>query len=252
MKKIDLNVDIGEGFPHDRELLRYATSANICCGAHAGSLALTRETVALCKSQCVRFGVHPGYPDRETMGRQSVGTDQQRPFFDSIIMQVRGFPEGATYLKPHGALYNDTAVILEKGWEFGVFGTRYTSRYEAGGANLAKYPGVQLLTMLLRIQKVPLLGLPGTAHAVIGERSGHGFIREGFADRAYVEDGRLKPRGEPGAILDDESEVRDQVLRLAENVDSICLHGDGEHCVEFAKLVYSTLSQGGYSVCAPN
>ena len=177
MKNIDLNVDIGEGFPHDAELLRYATSANICCGGHAGSLALARETVELCKANSVRFGVHPGYPDRESMGRRSAEPDEQRRYFDSILMQVRSFPEGASYVKPHGALYNDTAVILPKGWEFGVFGTRYTSRYEAGGASLAQFPGVQLLTMLLRIQKIPLLGLPGTAHAVIGERSGYGFIR---------------------------------------------------------------------------
>ena len=65
-RKVDLNVDIGEGFPFDAELLRFATSANVCCGAHAGSLKLTEETVALCRRNNVRIGAHPGYPDRAT------------------------------------------------------------------------------------------------------------------------------------------------------------------------------------------
>ncbi len=47
-KTIDLNVDIGEGFAYDRDLLSFASSANVCCGVHAGSEDLSRETVALC------------------------------------------------------------------------------------------------------------------------------------------------------------------------------------------------------------
>ena len=71
-RKIDLNVDIGEGFPHDRELLAFASSANVCCGTHAGSRELTIETVELCREHGLRVGAHPGYPDRASMGRQSI------------------------------------------------------------------------------------------------------------------------------------------------------------------------------------
>ena len=35
---IDLNADLGEGFPNDRALLELVSSASICCGAHAGAL----------------------------------------------------------------------------------------------------------------------------------------------------------------------------------------------------------------------
>ncbi len=250
-KQIDLNVDIGEGFPFDAALLEFATSANICCGVHAGNLGLTRETVELCKTKGVRYGMHPGYPDPETMGRRSPDPTEQKRFFDSIMIQIGNFPEGASYIKPHGAFYNDTAVILPRTWEFGISGNRYTSRYEAGGAFLAQYPGINYLTLLLRIRKLPLLGLPQTAHAILSERAGFGFIREGFADRAYQDDGRLVPRSEPGAVLDHPALVAAQVLRLVENVDSICLHGDGEHCLEFAELVRKTLFDAGYEVCAP-
>ena len=43
---IDLNADLGEGAGHDAELMRWITSANICCGAHAGD-ALTMGDIPL-------------------------------------------------------------------------------------------------------------------------------------------------------------------------------------------------------------
>ena len=33
---VDLNADLGEGAPSERELLRLISSANIACGFHAG------------------------------------------------------------------------------------------------------------------------------------------------------------------------------------------------------------------------
>jgi lactam utilization protein B len=40
------------------------------------------------------------------------------------------------------------------------------------------------------------------------------------------------------------------VLRLAAEVDSICLHGDTPDCLEFAELVVKTLLDAGYGVGA--
>ncbi len=249
-KKIDLNVDIGEGFAFDEGLLRFATSANICCGAHAGSLELTRRTIDLCRRKKVRVGAHPGYPERATMGRRSMEPDDQRAWLDSIFRQLQDFvkvvrPE---YVKPHGAFYGDTAVVLPHDWQDGLELLSKEAAYDAGGLYLAQYPGLQSLTLLLRIHKVPLMGLAATAHRVIAARAGQRFIREGFADRAYLPTGQLVPRGEPGAVFDDAGAVREQTLRLACEVDSICLHGDGEHALEFAELVHSTLKDAGYEV----
>ena len=44
-RSIDLNADLGEGFANDRALLELVTSASICCGAHAGTLAAIRQTL---------------------------------------------------------------------------------------------------------------------------------------------------------------------------------------------------------------
>jgi len=250
-RTIDLNVDIGEGFPNDHELLRFASSANVCCGVHAGHKDLTFETIDLCNRHRVRIGAHPGYPDRESMGRKPMEAGQERLYLKSLFDQTAWFVSAGhpTYLKPHGAFYNDTGLVLPPDWETqkkrGV-----ASDYESGGLYLAQFPGMQSLMMMLRVHRLPLMGLESTAHRAIAMRSRQAFIREGFADRRYLRNGSLMPRSEPGAVLVDAGEVREQVLRLVPNVDSICLHGDTPDCLEFAEMVYKTLSDAGYGVGA--
>lgn len=248
---IDLNVDIGEGFPYDAELLKFATSANVCCGAHAGSIELTEETIAMCKRRRVRIGAHPGYPDRLNMGRRPMEIGEQRIYLKSIHEQLQAFNsiEAPAYVKPHGGFYNDTAQVLPPDWDKPNLVKRQTP-YEAGGHYLGTLPGAGSLGMLLRMYKLPLMGLEPTAHATIASRANVALIREGFADRAYREDGTLQPRSEPGAVLEDSEAIKRQVLWLAERVDSICLHGDTPNCVEMAELILKTLLDAGYEVSA--
>ena len=94
-RAIDLNVDIGEGFAFDESLLEFASSANICCGVHAGSAELTRETVEMCKAKAVRYGMHPGYPDRASMGRLTMPSGAERDYLGSIFEQAKSFSEFA-------------------------------------------------------------------------------------------------------------------------------------------------------------
>jgi UPF0271 protein len=249
-KTIDLNVDIGEGFPFDRDLLRFASSASVCCGIHAGSQELTMATVDLCRRERVRVGAHPGYPDREGMGRRPMEAGQEREYLSSVFDQVKWFVDYARpdYIKPHGAFYNDTAVVLPENWQFKMRTREAITPYDTGGLFLAQYPGIQSLSMILRVHKLPLMGLKSTAHMQAAERGGQPLINEGFADRAYTERGTLVPRDEAGAVFHDPKQIRDQVLRLAPEVDSICLHGDTPNCVAFAELVYKTLVDSGYGI----
>lgn len=223
MKKLDLNVDIGEGFPHDAALLALATSANVCCGKHAGSWNLTRHTVALCAKHGVRIGAHPGYPDRASMGRAAVSDADWVDAIASIREQIEHLVGicHCAYIKPHGTFYNESTV--------------------PGRASSA-------LSAIVESFKVPLMGLPGTEHEIAARAAGVSFIREGFADRAYLSDGRLVPRNRPDAVFEVPSLVRAQALLLAPRVDSLCLHGDTDGCVEFAELVRSALEQAGFEV----
>lgn len=222
MKRVDINVDVGEGFAFDDQLLRIATSANVCCGVYAGDSGLTVETVEKCRALGVRVGAHPGFPDRETMGRGAFPLDDEPSrvaLLRSLIEQCSLCPWD--YVKPHGALYNVTT--------------------KPGPAT------VPLVAVLLHLG-LPLMGLPGTHHEHIAFAAEVPFIREGFADRAYLPDGRLVPRTEPGAVLSDPAEITAQVLVMAERVDSICVHGDSPGCVEIAALLRSTLEKAGYEV----
>ena len=68
---IDLNADLGEGAGHDAELMGWITSANICCGAHAGGPEDMRIAVAAARRHGVMVGAHPGYADRARDRRAS-------------------------------------------------------------------------------------------------------------------------------------------------------------------------------------
>lgn len=234
---MDLNVDIGEGFAFDEALLQFASSANVCCGVHAGSVELTAHTVEICLRKDVRIGMHPGYPDRANMGRRDPAPHEQSAFSTSILAQVTWFASSfaCSYIKPHGAWYN----AIASGDPFAV--------------ELVERVLGQVPLPLMQLQRIaPPIGEP-----VQEPREGGGWfvppfgqISEGFADRTYLPDGRLMPRSQPGAVLHDPDLISAQVLKLAPRVDSICLHGDTPNALEFAERVYKTLVDHGYEVGA--
>lgn len=226
MRKIDINVDVGEGFPFDEGLSWWATSASVACGSHAGSWEVAESAIEIFREKGARIGIHPGYPDRDRIGRASPESEQSAEWLADVAEQVdefiRRFPGVAAYIKPHGAFYNDS--------------TR------------ADHPAWRTLVAIVEQHQLPLMGLPGTAHE---QAARYGFIREGFADRAYTPEGRLMPRGQPGAMLTDTESIRSQVLRLASVVDSICVHGDKPDSLAHASLVYETLFFAGYEIGVP-
>ena len=224
MKRIDLNVDLGEGCPWDKELLEFATSANVCCGAHAGSAEFAIETARMCRKMGVRVGAHPGYPDSAHFGRRpwsELDTDLQGEVMASVLAQAAILDGRFAYIKPHGGLYNDSA---------------------RGGV-----VGATVATLLGRYS-VPLMGLAGSFHETVAQTVGVKLIREGFADRRYGDDGLLVPRSEPGAILNSKEEKVAQALWLAERVDSICMHGDEEDSVATIQAVREALERSGWEV----
>jgi len=228
MKTIDLNVDIGEGFPWDRALLDIATSANICIGGYAGSRELALETACIARDRGTAVGAHVGYGDREGFGRRPLRLAGIAAA-EAMELLARDIANDfqPDYLKPHGAFYNETSAGLE----------------------------LPRLLWLMTLWPVPLLGLPGSAHDPSAARelgvevqAHFRFLREGFADRRYGTDGRLLPRTTEGAILNDLDEICEQAVRLAGSVDSICIHGDYPGCVDRAAAVRTALEDAKFSV----
>jgi UPF0271 protein len=126
------------------------------------------------------------------------------------------------YVKPHGALYH--RVIDDEAQAGAVL---------EGSGRLA------------------VLGMPGAllrgAQAV-----GRVVWQEGFPDRGYGAGGRLLPRDQPGALLDDTAEVAAHAIQLAASsdppVDSLCLHGDSPGAVDHARAVRRALEDAGWSL----
>lgn len=225
-RSIDLNADLGEGFPNDRALLRLVSSASVCCGAHAGDPLSIRQTLRWAREFGVVVGAHPGYRDREGFGRRErvmpAGHLDLEIAEQIAELTTWGAMEAVPirFLKPHGALYNQ-------------------AQREADVARV-------VLTAALT-SNLPLLGQPGTLlESLAGER-GVRFVPEGFPDRRYRPDGSLVPRTEPGAVLHDPREIEEQVLRLAEEgrVATLCIHGDEPAAVANADRVRRILENGG-------
>lgn len=198
---VNLNSDLAEGAGHDEEILGAIDSANVSCGVHAGSLSETIRIARRCLELGIEIGAHPGYDDRQNYGRIETGIGIAE-YEDLVAAQVAGLaavvPIG--YIKAHGALYHRAQADPAAADALARVAVRF-------GVGLVGQPGFLILEAAARA------GVPG--------------YREGFADRAYLADGSLKPRGEPGAVLGPE-EAAAQALTLAASgtVDTICVHGD--------------------------
>jgi UPF0271 protein len=80
---------------------------------------------------------------------------------------------------------------------------------------------------------------------------------EVFADRSYQDDGSLTPRSQPNAMIEDVNKVVQQVLQMIKEgtvitvtgkvipilSETICIHGDGKHAVEFAKAIHDAIKK---------
>ncbi|MCD9198844.1 LamB/YcsF family protein [Aeromicrobium wangtongii] len=232
--RIDLNADLGESWERwrsgeDVRLLDVVTSANVCCGAYAGDAELMRVTCEAAVSRGVAIGAQVGYPDRDGFGRVFVDLPpaalrrevvRQVRLLDDIATSAGG---AVTYVKPHGALYN-TIVHHEE------------------------HARAVVDAMLDLDAPLPLLGLPGSRALEIAVDAGLSVVHEGFADRAYTAAGRLVPRSEPGAVLDDPSAVAAQAVRLHRDVASICVHSDSPGALDLARAVRIALEGAGAEV----
>lgn len=218
---IDLNADLGEEVTDDAALLAVVTSANVACGYHAGSAAIMRAVCSEAAARGVAVGAQVSYADREGFGRvaRDVPHDLLREqVADQVGLLAAIAGECGTavrYLKPHGALYHR---VLDD--------------------------GDQAAAVLAGSGELPVLGMPGEL-LVQALAAGRSVFREGFPDRGYRADGRLVPRGEPGALVEAEADIVAQAVDLAGSVDSLCLHGDSPGAVRHATAVRAALERAG-------
>jgi 5-oxoprolinase (ATP-hydrolysing) subunit A len=248
--RIDLNGDVGESVSRgagnsDVTLIPHLTSANVACGFHAGNAATMRDTVALAREHGVAVGAHPSFPDPEGFGRRELqfSPADVEEFVSYQVGVLAGIAASQgvrlQHIKPHGALFN-MAVR------------------DAALADAIARAAARIDRTLI------LFGLPGSQLVQAGRRAGLRTASEGFADRAYLADGTLVPRQQPGAVITDPDAVIPRVIRMARDglveaidgtsialvVDTICVHGDTLGAAELAGRIHVALAQEGVQLKA--
>jgi 5-oxoprolinase (ATP-hydrolysing) subunit A len=235
MKVLKINADVGEGAGNDAQIILFMDYANIACGYHAGDEVSIRQTLELCIKHNVKAGAHPSYYDKTNFGRTEKNLSQQEIYHlvqDQLIIFTdiaKQYNLPLHHVKPHGALYNQSAKNLE------IAATIAKAVYDFDKNTI-------------------LFGLSGSHSITEAKKIGLKTISEVFADRTYQDDGSLTPRSMTGAMNETAESVVKQVSEFREGfvttvsgkrvsleVDTVCVHGDGVHAVEFAKAIHSLL-----------
>lgn len=242
---MDLNSDIGEGYgaykiTSDEAIINMISSANIACGFHAGDANVMDQTVKLAKEKNVGIGAHPGFPDLMGFGRRMIHMESEE-IYRMVAYQIGALQSfclingvSMQHVKPHGALYNLAAKDTE------IAHAIATAIYDID-KNLILY------------------GLAGSKLLTMGKKAGLKTASEVFADRTYQSDGTLTPRTSTNAVISNDAEAVKQVLQMITEgtvtatdgtkvpvqADTICVHGDGEHAIQFASRLKVELEQAG-------
>lgn len=241
----DLNCDLGESFGaydigNDEAVMPFISSANIACGFHAGDPRIILKTIDMALRHGIGIGAHPGYPDLVGFGRRKMQMRKDE-LYAAVLYQTgalksmtEAFGGTLQHVKPHGALYNTAAVNFEIA--------------ETIAEAVRKLDGSLILVC-------PAQSEMGRAAKAVGLA----VACEVFADRAYNDDGTLVSRNIPGAVIHDPDELTERVIRFIEEqtvvsvsgkiipiqADTICLHGDNEMALTFARNLNSLFQKKG-------
>ncbi|MBR9910808.1 MAG: 5-oxoprolinase subunit PxpA [Gammaproteobacteria bacterium] len=234
-----LNCDLGESFGAwtmgvDAEVMPHIDQANIACGFHAGDPMVMRATLALAKHHGVAVGAHPSYPDVAGFGRRSMqcSNDEIAALITYQLAALEGMARcqglALSYIKPHGALYNDMMAKAD-------------IRHVIMDTVAAYHTPIHL--MLQATPDAPM-------HQQEAEARGLQLYFEAFADRRYSASGLLLPRSQPGAVLTLEQMLAqveqldragtittDSGLELPLQADTLCVHGDNPAAVRAIQAI---------------
>jgi len=221
------------------------SSVNIACGFHAGDAQTMLASVRNAVKNGVAIGAHPSFPDRENFGRTAMDLPPETVYAQMLYQIgaleaiVRAEKGEMRHVKPHGMLYNQAAKDRE----------------------LAD--AIARATVTIDPDLI-LVGLAGSELIRAGTRFGLITREEVFADRGYQADGSLMPRSQAGALIADEDQALAQTLEMLQHgrvksitgewatvhAQTVCIHGDGEHALAFARRLRAAFSEEGIVVSA--
>ncbi len=239
-----LNCDLGESFGSwsmglDENVFPHINQANIACGFHGGDPVIMMKTLMLAKQHNVEVGAHPAYPDLAGFGRRSMNCsrDEIHSFVLYQMSALEGMAKSTgqvmSYVKPHGALYND--MMAKKEVRAAIMDA------------VNDFHG----TVKLMLQATPEY----ETHKKEAKEFGIELLFEAFADRCYDDDGKLLSRAKQGAVHNQEKMLA-QVKQLNEHgtittvsgniinvqADSLCVHGDNLEAVQVIEQIKNLIN----------
>jgi len=246
--EININCDLGESSKlhsteNDPLLLKIVNSANIACGYHAGDKPTMEKTIEISKENNVSIGAHPSFNDPENFGRKRLNLPSgeiTKLIVDQInILSNIAITSGikVTHVKPHGALNNMACEDYE----------------------LAKI----ISDSIIQVNKDLIFLVPtGSQMEKAGKKLGMKIATEIFADRNYEDNGNLVSRSKSNAMITDPEIAKKHVIKMVENqalncysgkqipceIDSVCVHGDGQSAVKTAKQIREGLIKAGVTL----
>ena len=201
------------------------------------------KTIEISKKNNVSIGAHPSFNDPENFGRKRLDlptNDIKKIVMDQInILSKIADNKGAkvTHVKPHGALNNMACENYD----------------------LAKV----ISEAIIQVNRELIFLVPtGSQMEKAGKKLGMKIAAEIFADRNYEDDGNLVSRKKNNAMITDPEIARKHVIKMVQNqalncysgkqipceIDSICVHGDGENAVNTAKEIREGLLKSGVTL----
>lgn len=244
--KVDLNVDMGEGFGryslgNDEALMSYVSSANIATCFHAGDPLILDQTIAWAKQYGVAAGAHIGLPDRQGFGRRQMDISPAELRSDVIyqlaamdgFLKIHGMK--MQHIKPHGILYR---MVGEQ--------DKYIDAFLDAVEEYNKDLYIMLHTGCEALKRAQARGLKVAPEVLI--------------DLGYDDDGnwmleRVKKARTP-------EEVAQRAVKVVKEcaIDNIngemisiegctlCLHGDAPNAIEVAQAVQKALTEQGIEI----
>ena len=243
--ELNLNCDLGEKSKqydgqNDEALLKIVNTANISCGYHAGNKSIISKTIKIAKINQVSIGAHPGFKDKKKFGRKRLNLSQVE-IYKLILEQLeiiskisKKIKHPLTHVKPHGALNNMACEDIK----------------------IAKIIGMAIKEF---DKNLIYMVLPLTAMHKAAKILNLKYACEIFADRNYNDKGLLIDRSHPKALIKNINESIENISLMVEkkviktisgkflktDIDSVCVHGDGNKAVKISNTIKKRLVQKG-------
>jgi UPF0271 protein len=201
------------------------------------------QVITISKQNGVSIGAHPSFKDLENFGRKRLdlpSNEIKKLVIDQInILSEVALSKGAkiTHVKPHGALNNMACENYD----------------------LAKV----ISESIIETNKDLIFLVPtGSQMEKAGKKLNLKVAAEIFADRNYEDDGNLISRKKNNAMITDPEIAKKHVIKMIETqalncysgkqisceIDSVCVHGDGESAVNTAKKIKEGLIKSGIAL----